>query len=141
MHAKDVGKRIIDRAAGGVTSLELRKGTIFNTLIEFSFFFMSNNQFFFPCYRKRTKKTTVKAGRKKAKTDDIPPSGEATPRTRAAVAREAAIRAALEAEQAEAKARAAMKAAEEASRAALLLLPPATPSGQTTRRYKTETCN
>jgi len=106
-----------------------------------SLFFSCLTISFFPCYRKRTKKTTVKAGRKKAKTDDIPPSGEATPRTRAAVAREAAIRAALEAEQAEAKARAAMKAAEEASRAALLLLPPATPSGQTTRRYKTETCN
>lgn len=100
------------------------------------------------CCRKNTKKTSVKAGRKKkAKTGDIPAPGEATPRTRAAVAREAAVKARLEAEQAEAKARAALEAAQAAAREAnrdlpdepvpieIELPPPATPSGPSSRRY------
>jgi len=95
--------------------------------------------------RKRTKKSTVKAGRKKTKKGDIPAPEHATPRTRARVAKEAAIMARLEAEQAEARARAALKDAEAASRALdrvipdepgpLVALPaPITPSGPMTRR-------
>jgi hypothetical protein len=90
--------------------------------------------------RKRTNKTTVKAGRKKANTGDIPILGEATPRTRAATAREATVRARLEAELAEEKARAAMEAIEQASIAAIRLLPSEpvaleAPSGLSTRRF------
>jgi hypothetical protein len=100
------------------------------------------------CCRKNTKKTSIKAGRKKkAKTGDIPAPVEATPRTGAAVDRKAAVKARLEAEQAEAKARAALEAAQAAAREAnrdLLdeLVPleieppqPATPSGPSSRRY------
>ena len=88
----------------------------------------------------------MKAGRKKTKKGDIPAPEYATPRTRARVAKEAAIMARLEAEQAEARARAALKDAEAASRALdrvipdepgpLVALPaPITPSGPMTRRY------
>jgi hypothetical protein len=93
-------------------------------------------------YRKNTKKTSIKAGRKKkAKIGDIPAPVEATPRTGAAVARKAAVKARLEAEQAEAKARAALEATQAAAREANRDLPdepvpleielpqPATPSG------------
>lgn len=74
---------------------------------------------------------------------DNQPSEQYTPRTRAAVAREAAVKARLEAEQAEAKARAALEAAEAAVWAANKSIPPETraleielPSpGPTTRRY------
>ncbi|CAD6337970.1 unnamed protein product [Miscanthus lutarioriparius] len=45
--------------------------------------------------RKRTKKTAPRSGRKKAKKDQ-PPTDQGTPRTRAAVAREAAAKAARE---------------------------------------------
>ena len=84
------------------------------------------SQFFFICYitiwnwsyhycRKRAKKTTVKVGRKKAKkgttTEEAP-----TPRTRAAVAREAAAKAKREAQEAELKAAVAREAAEAAAR-------------------------
>ena len=48
--------------------------------------------------RKRTKKSAPKPGRKKSKKSDPTPSGSNTPRTRAAVAREQAARAAMEAE-------------------------------------------
>ena len=84
-------------------------------------------------------------GGKSKKTAEIPPPGQATPRTRAAVAREAALTARLEAERAEIKAREAQEVAEEASRALTVLQtqpaplqiqppPPATPSGPNTRR-------
>ena len=84
------------------------------------------SQFFFICYitiwnwsyhycRKRAKKTTVKVGRKKAKkgttTEEAP-----TPRTRAAVAREAATKAKREALELELKATAAREAAQPAAR-------------------------
>jgi hypothetical protein len=96
----------------------------------------------------------VKAGRKKAKKGEAPAPEQATPRIRAAVAREAAIKARLEVEQAEAKARAALEAVETASRAANRELPPepvplqiepppeplqGTPNGPTTQRYKSIT--
>jgi hypothetical protein len=92
------------------------------------------------CCRKRTKKTTVKAGRKKANTGDIPIPREATPRTRAAAAREAAVRARLKAELAEEKVRAAMEAVEQASMAAIRLLPSEpvaleAPPSPSTRRF------
>ena len=77
--------------------------------------------------RKRTKKSAVKPGRKNSKTAEIPPPGQATPRTRAAVAREAALRARLEVEQVEIKAREAQEVAEEASRALTVLQTEPTP--------------
>jgi hypothetical protein len=91
--------------------------------------------------------TSVKVGRKKAKKGEAAAPEQATPRTRAAVAREATVEARLEAEQAEAKARAALEATEAGSRAAnrelpaepvpleIELPPPGTPTGPTTRRY------
>lgn len=96
--------------------------------------------------RKRTKKTSVKPGRKKSKAGDIPAPEQATPRTRLALAREVAMRARLQAEEAQLRASEAMEAAEVAARAAnteLLAEPvpiefqlpaPATPSGPSTRR-------
>lgn len=138
---------VTDKVVGGVISLELRKGTILNTFIQFTLLFLEHAHIICSCCRKRTKKTIVKAGRKKAKTGDIPTPGQATPRTRAAAAREATVKARLEAEQVEEKARAAMEAAEETSRAAIRVLPfepvpleielppPAAPSGPNTRRY------
>jgi hypothetical protein len=97
--------------------------------------------YFFPC-RKRTKKTSVKPGRKKSKIGDIPAPEQATPRTRLALAREAAVRARLQAEEAQLRASEAMEAAEVAARTVNRELPaefhleaPSTPSGPSTRRY------
>lgn len=103
------------------------------------------------CCRKRTKKSTAKAGRKKAKKGDSPTPEQSTPNTRARAAKEAAIKARLEAEQAKARAREAVEAAEAASRAVLnsivpcelvpvpVVLPePPNPSGPLTRRYKSK---
>jgi len=138
---------VTDKVAGGVISLELRKGTILPSFIQLLILFLLYAHMICSCYRKRTKKTIMKAERKKANTDDIPIFGEATPRTRAAAAREAAVKARLEAEQVEEKARAAMEVAEETSRAAIRVLPfepvpleielppPAAPSSPNTRRY------
>jgi len=138
---------VTDKVVGGVISLELRKGTILNTFIQFTLLFLEHSHIICSCCRKRTKKTTMKAGRKKAKTGDIPTPGQATPRICAAAAREAAVKARLEAEQAKEKARADMEAAEETSRAAIRVLPselvpleielppPAAPSAPNTRRY------
>jgi hypothetical protein len=103
---------------------------------------------------KRTKKASVKPGRKKTKTGDIPTPGQATPRTRLAATKEAALRARLEAEEAELRASVAMEAAEAAARAANRQLPaklepvpievqlaaPATLSGPSTRRYTHRNC-
>jgi len=69
----------------------------------------------------------MKVGRKKAKKGDIPPPEQATPNTRARAAKEAAIRARLEAEQAEARAREVVEAAEAASRAVLNRVVPCEP--------------
>lgn len=83
-------------------------------------------------------------GRKKSKTGDIPAPEQATPRTRLAAAKEAALRARLQAEEAQLRALEAMEAAEIAARAANRELPaeplpieaaPPTPSGPSTRRY------
>lgn len=57
----------------------------------------------------------MKPRRKKAKTRGIPAPKQATLWTRAAAAREAAVRARIEVEQAEAKARPAMKATKAAT--------------------------
>jgi hypothetical protein len=65
--------------------------------------------------RKRTKKSAPKPRRKKAKTDPTPSGGD-TPRTRLAPAREAAAKAAREAEDAAAKATAAAEVAVAAER-------------------------
>ena len=73
-------------------------------------------------YRKRTKKTAPRPGRKKAKKDQ-PLTYQGTPRTRAAMAREAAAKAAKEAVEAADKAAAAVEAAEQAERH-LLDVPP-----------------
>ena len=73
-------------------------------------------------YRKRTKKTAPRPGRKKAKKDQ-PPTDQGTPRTRAAMAREAAAKAAREAAEATDKADAVAEAAEQAERH-LLDVPP-----------------
>jgi len=62
-------------------------------------------------YRKRAKKTTPRPGRKKAKKDQ-PPTDQGTPRTRAAVAREAATKAAREAAEGAYKAAATAEQAE-----------------------------
>ena len=66
-------------------------------------------------YRKRTKKTAPRPGRKKAKKDQ-PPTDQGTPRTRAVMAREAAAKAAREAAEAADKAAAAADAAEQPER-------------------------
>jgi len=140
-----VVRRVTDKEAGGATSLEPKKGIIWTYF--FHIFFGCLQTHSCPCCTKRTKKTTVKAGRKKAKTADEPHASPTTPRTRAVVAREAAVRARLEAEQAQEKAIAAQQAAEQASRAAIIevphdppptmvqLPPPATQPGPNTRRY------
>jgi hypothetical protein len=106
----------------------------------------ANNFIFFAC-RKRTKKTSVRPGRKKSKTGDIPAPEQATPRIRLAAAKEAALRARLQAEEAQLRALEAMEAAEAAARAANRELPaeplpiefqlvaPPTPSGPSTRMY------
>ena len=98
---------VTDKVVGGVISLELRKGTILNTFIQFTLLFLEHAHIISSSCRKRTKKTIVKARRKKAKTGDNPSPGQATPRTRAAAASEAAVKARLEVEQAKEKARAA----------------------------------
>jgi stress response protein YsnF len=68
-------------------------------------------------FRKRTKKTSVKVGHKKAKTTNEASMPEVpTPRTRAAVAREAAAQAKRDAEVAEMKAAAAREVAQAAAR-------------------------
>ena len=89
-------------------------------------------------YRKRTKKTAPRPGRKKAKKDQ-PPTDQGTPRTRAVMAREAAAKAAREAAEAADKATAAAEA-EQAERH-LLDVPPleTTPpsSPRTPPRYDT----
>jgi hypothetical protein len=89
-------------------------------------------------YRKRTKKTAPRPGRKKAKKDQ-PPTDQGTPRTRAAVAREAAAKAAREAAKAADK---AVAAAEQAERHLLDVpplerIPPSSP--RTPPRYDTTT--
>jgi hypothetical protein len=68
--------------------------------------------------RKRTKKTTTKPGRKKSKKDCSIVDGQCTPRTRAAVAREESTKAQREAQQAAARAAVALQIAEAASREA-----------------------
>ena len=73
-------------------------------------------------YRKRTKKTAPRPGRKKAKKDQ-PPTDQGTLRTRAAMARGAAAKAAREAAEAADKAATAAEAAEQAERH-LLDVPP-----------------
>jgi stress response protein YsnF len=69
-------------------------------------------------FRKRTKKTAVKVGRKKAKTcNEASSAAEVpTPRTRAVVAREAAAKAKRDAEDAELKAASAREVAQAATR-------------------------
>ena len=84
-------------------------------------------------------KTTPRPERKKAKKDH-PPTDQGTPRTRAAMAREAAAKAAREAAEAADKAAAATEAAEQAERHLLdvpLLetIPPSSP--RTPPRYDT----
>ena len=66
-------------------------------------------------YRKRTRKTTPRPERKKAKKDQ-PPTDQGTSRIRAAVAREATAKVAREATEAADKAAAAAEAAEQAER-------------------------
>jgi hypothetical protein len=85
--------------------------------------------------RKRTKKSAPKPRRKKAKTDPTP-SGEDTPRTRLALAREATTKAAREVEDAAAKATAAVEVAAAAERQVIpaLEIEDAPPSS-TARRY------
>ena len=84
------------------------------------------SQFFFICYitiwiwsyhycRKRTKKTTVKVGRKKTKKGTTAEEAP-TPRTRAAVAREAATKVKREALEVELKAATTREAAQAAAR-------------------------
>ena len=90
-------------------------------------------------YRKRTKKTAPRPGRKKAKKDQ-PPTDQGTSRIRAAVAREAAAKAAREATEAADKAAAAAEAAEQAERHLLDVpplerIPPSSP--RTPPRYDT----
>jgi hypothetical protein len=86
--------------------------------------------------RKRTKKTAPKPGRKRSKVDPTPSGGD-TPRTRLALAREAAAKAAREAEEAAAKAAAAAEAAVAAEIQVIAPLqieqPP--PPSPTARRY------
>ena len=93
----------------------------------------------------------MKPGRKKTKTGDIPALEQTTPKTRLALAREAAVRARLQAEEAQLRASEAMEAAEASARAAnreLLVEPVHTEiqlaepvctessqSGPSTRRY------
>jgi hypothetical protein len=90
--------------------------------------------------RKRTKKTAPKPGRKKSKVDPTPSGGD-TPRTRLALAREAAAKAAREAEEAAAKAAAAAEAAAQAAAAAEiqeiapLAIEQPPPSSPAARRY------
>ena len=96
----------------------------------------------------------MKAGRKKAKKDDLPAPEHATPRTRVRVAKEAAIKAWLEVEKAEAIARAALEDAQAASRVLDIVLQdaqadplqvalpaPTTPTGPITRRYNINKLN
>ena len=83
-------------------------------------------------YRKRTKKTAPRPGRKKAKKDQ-PPTDQGTPRIRAAMAREAAAKVAREATE-------AVEAAEQAERHLLDVppletIPPSSP--RTPPRYDT----
>lgn len=75
--------------------------------------------------RKRTKKTAVRSGRKKAKKDNTPPE-QGTPRTRAALAKEAGRQAEEAAAVVEAAAAKAIAAAQEATVAErdLLDVPP-----------------
>lgn len=73
--------------------------------------------------RKRTKKTAPKPGRNKKSKTDPTPSGENTPRTRMATAREAALKAAQAAQDAAAKATAAAEAAAAAEKEVLDLEP------------------
>jgi len=73
--------------------------------------------------RKRPKKSAPKPGRKKSKKADPTPTGGNTPRTRVAVAREEAARAAREAEEAAAKAFAAAEVATNAETAAKVAAP------------------
>jgi hypothetical protein len=71
-----------------------------------------------PCFlfcRKRTRKTTTKAGRKKAK-KGTGADATLTPRTRGALAKEAAAKARREAEEAELKAVVAKEVAQAAAR-------------------------
>ena len=87
-------------------------------------------------YRKRTKKTAPRPGRKKAKKDQ-PPTDQGTPRIRVAVAREAATKAARDAAEAVDK---AVAAAEQAERHLLDVppletIPPSSP--RTPPRYDT----
>lgn len=92
-------------------------------------------------YRKRTKKSTPRPGRKNVKQDQTPVD-QGTPRTRVAVAREAAAKAAREAAEVAEKAAAAAEAAEQAERhlmdvPALERIPPSSPI--TPPRYATTT--
>ena len=66
--------------------------------------------------RKKTKKKAAKVGRKKKEKTTAAPAEQTTPRTRGALAREAAAKAKREAEEAELKAAAAREAAEAATR-------------------------
>jgi len=66
--------------------------------------------------RKRTKKKTTKVGRKKKEKTTAAPAQQTTPRTRGALAREAAAKAKREAEEAELKAATVREAAEAAAR-------------------------
>lgn len=90
-------------------------------------------------YRKRTKKTAPRPGRKKAKKDQ-PPTDQGTPRTRAAVAREAVAKAAKEAAEVADKADTTVEATEQAERHLLDVppletIPPSSP--RTPPRYDT----
>ena len=92
-------------------------------------------------YRKRTKKTAPRPGRKKAKKDQ-PPTDQGTSRIRAAVAREATAKVAREATEAADKAAAVAEAAEQAERHLLDVpplerIPPSSP--KTPPRYDTTT--
>lgn len=118
----DVVKQATGEGVRSVSSLALKRGKFF-PFIAFHFFTFihthTNFNFLFP--RKRTKKNPLKAGRKKAKKDTTTESAQvqkeaATPRTRAAIAREKALAAAKEADVALAAARQAAEIAEAAAR-------------------------
>lgn len=94
----------------------------------------SNLQVVLLVFRKRSNKTAVKPGRKKSKKDQ--PTDQGTPRTRAAVAREAAARAAVEAEVAAAKAAVAAEQAAAAEKY-VLQVPPLETQYQTPPRTPT----
>lgn len=94
----------------------------------------SNLQVVLLVFRKRSNKTAVKPGRKKSKKNQ--PTDQGTPRTRAAVAREAAARAAMEAEVAAAKAAVAAEQAAAAEKY-VLQVPPLETQYQTPPRTPT----